>query len=175
MIQTQTHVVLINVVAKDKHGKPVEDLTRDDFELRDNGQDQKIGLFAREEVIDKAPAPGSPSALTFTNRPAAAAPNVTAFLFDELNTSLSDQELAKKDFVRYLQTLPASSRVAVFVLGDSLTMLHDFSQDMASLLAALGKHSARVNPEVEASTAPPASANSPSRAIRQPPRSATVS
>jgi VWFA-related protein len=160
LIQTQTHVVLINVVAKDKHGRPVEDLTRDDFELRDNGQDQKIGLFAREEVSDKAPALASPSTLTFANRPVAAAPNVTAFLFDELNTSLSDQELAKKDFVRYLQTLPSNSRVAVFVLGDSLWLLHDFSQDMASLLAALGKHSGRVNPEVEASTAPPASANS---------------
>jgi VWFA-related protein len=160
VIQTQTHVVLVNVVAKDKHGKPVEDLARDDFELRDNGQDQKIGLFAREEVSDKAAAPASLSALTFTNRPAGAVPNVTAFLFDELNTSLSDQELAKKDFVRYLQTLPANSRVAVFVLGDSLTMLHDFSRDMASLLAALGKHSGRVNPEVEASTSPPGSSNS---------------
>jgi VWFA-related protein len=56
--------------------------------------------------------------------------------------------------------LPAASRVAVFVLGDSLSLLHDFSRDMASLLEALAKRSNRVNPEVEASMAPPASANS---------------
>ncbi|MGO8789890.1 MAG: VWA domain-containing protein, partial [Terriglobia bacterium] len=52
------------------------------------------------------------------------------------------------------------SRVAVFVLGDSLGLLHDFTQDMASLLAAVEKHSNRVNPEVAAATAPPAYANS---------------
>ena len=85
---------------------------------------------------------------------------MTVFLFDELNTQLTDQEFAKKDFLRYLRGLPADSRVAVFVLGDSLMMLHDFSQDMASLLAALEKHSDRVNPEVTAATAPPASSNS---------------
>jgi VWFA-related protein len=98
--------------------------------------------------------------LTFTNRPGPGTPGVTVFLFDELNTALLDQELARKDFLRYLQGLPESSRVAVFVLGDSLTLLHDFSQDMASLLTAVAKHPNRVNPEVQASTAPPASANS---------------
>ncbi len=161
VIEGGTHVVLLNVVAKDKHGKPVADLSRDDFVLRDNGQEQKIALFALEETGATATAvSNSPARLTFTNRPAPGIAAVTVFLFDELNTKLSDQELAKKDFVRYLRGLPADSRVAVFVLGDSLAMLHDFSQDMASLLAALAKHKNRVNPEVEAATAPAASANS---------------
>jgi hypothetical protein len=102
----------------------------------------------------------SPSALTLTNRPGPNVAAVTVFLFDELNTQLTDQQLAKKDFLRYLRGLPAASHVAVFVLGDSLSLLHDFSQDMASLLEAVAKHSNRVNHEVVASTAPPASANS---------------
>jgi hypothetical protein len=70
--------------------------------------------------------------LTFTNRPGPNIAAVTVFLFDELNTKLADQELAKKDFLRDLRGLPAESRVAVFVLGDSLSLLHDFSEDMAS-------------------------------------------
>ena len=161
VIQGGTRVVLVNVVAKDKHGKPVADLTRDDFVLRDNGQEEKIALFALEEASQTAtPVPGSPARLTFTNRPAPGIAAVTVFLFDELNTKLTDQELAKKDFVRYLRELPADSRAAVFVLGDSLSLLHDFSRDMASLLAATEKHKNRVNPEVDAATAPPASANS---------------
>jgi len=161
VIQGGTRVVLLNVVAKDKHDKPVADLTRDDFVVRDNGQEEKIALFALEEAGQTAaPVPSSPAWLTFTNRPAPGMAAVTVFLFDELNTKLTDQELAKKDFVRYLRELPADSRVAVFALGDSLSMLHDFSQDMAALLAALAKHSNRVNPEVDAATAPPASANS---------------
>jgi VWFA-related protein len=159
VIHTGTHVVLVNVVAKNKHGKPVNDLKRDDFVLRDNGQEQKIGLFALEEAGGASLQRSNfPAQLTFTNRPGAA--GATVFLFDELNTQLTDQELAKKDFVRYLRELPPTSRVAVFVLGDSLSLLHDFSQDMASLLAALSKHANRVNPEVTASSAPPASSNS---------------
>ena len=163
VIQTGTHIVLVNVVARDKHGKPIDDLSRDDFVLRDNGLEQKIALFAVEETSGTAAASvasSSPAALTFTNRPAPNIAAVTVFLFDELNTKLTDQELAKKDFLRYLRGLPADSRVAVFVLGDSLALLHDFSEDMASLLAALGKHTNRVNPEVDAATAPPASAHS---------------
>jgi VWFA-related protein len=151
----------VNVVAKDKRGKPVADLTRDDFVLRDNGQEEKIALFALEEASQPATAvSSSPARLKFTNRPAPGITAVTVFLFDELNTKLTDHELAKKDFVRYLRELPADSRTAVFVLGDSLSLLHDFSQDMASLLAAIEKHKNRANPEVDAATAPPASANS---------------
>ncbi len=161
VIQGGTRVVLVNVVAKDKRGKPVADLTRDDFVLRDNGQEEKIALFALEEASQPATAvSSSPARLTFTNKPAPGIAAVTVFLFDELNTKLTDQELAKKDFVRYLRELPADSRTAVFVLGDSLSLLHDFSQDMASLLAAIEKHKNRANPEVDAATAPPASANS---------------
>jgi VWFA-related protein len=161
VIQGGTHVVLVNVVVKDKHGKPVDDLRRDDFILRDNGQEQKITLFALEEAGGKAaPVSSSPDRFTFTNRPPPNIAAVTVFLFDELNTKLTDKELAKKDFIRYLRRLPADSRAAVFVLGDSLAMLHDFSDDMASLLAAIEKHSNRVNPEVDAAAAPPASSNS---------------
>jgi VWFA-related protein len=159
VIQSQTHVVLVNVVAKDKHGKPVDDLQSSNFVLLDNNQEQKIALFAREESSDTASL-NSPGHMTFSNRPDPGVPAVTAFLFDELNTSLTDQEFARKDFLRYLRGLPSDSRVAVFVLGDSLVLLHDFSQDMTSLIAAIDKHTNRVNPQVAAAMAPPGSANS---------------
>ena len=159
MIQTETHVVLVNVVVKDKHGKPVDDLRRDDFQLLDNNQEQRIALFALEAGSETATA-RSPGRMTFTNRPGPNGAAVTVFLFDELNTGLTDQELAKKDFLHYLRGLPSDSRVAVFVLGDSLGLLHDFSQDMASLVAAIEKHSNRINPEVAAATAAPTSSNS---------------
>jgi VWFA-related protein len=161
VIQTETHLVLVNVVVKDKHGKPVEDLKRDDFVLLDNNQQQKIAFFTREDAGATPPALAvSAAPMTFTNRPVAGSASVTAFLFDELNTSLNDQQLAKKDFLHYLRGLPADSHVAVFVLGDSLQLLHDFLQDMTSLLAAIEKHSNRANPEVAAADAPPATSNS---------------
>jgi VWFA-related protein len=161
VIHAATHVVMVNVVVQDKHGKPVDDLRRDDFVLRDNGQEQKIAMFALEEPGGAAGTrASSPARLTFTNRPGPGGTAVTAFLFDELNTRLTDQQLAKSDFLHYLRDLPATERVAVFVLGDSLSLLHDFSQDMASLLAALNQHTNRVNPEVAASQSAGVSSNS---------------
>ncbi len=156
-IQTGARLVLVNVVARDKHGKPIDNLSRDDFALFDNGQRRSIAFFALER--GEQPAPATASALTFSNRPASGSPAVTAFLFDELNTPLGDQQLAKRDFLRYLRRLQPEERVAVFVLGDSLSLLHDFSQDTASLIAVLEKHPNRESPETSATQ--PASFISP--------------
>jgi len=156
---SSSHLVVLNVVVKDKHGKPVDDLKRDDFLLRDNDQEEKIAIFALDDARH-ADGTASAAPLTFTNGPALGAARVTAFLFDELNTQLGDQQVAKKEFLKYLRSLAPSDRVAVFVLGDSLTLLHDFSQDTASLIAALDKHGNRGSPEAAASAAPPASSGS---------------
>ena len=160
VMRAATHIVMVNVVVQDKHGKPVDDLRRDDFVLRDNGQEQKIAMFALENAGEAGTPASPPAGLTFTNRPGPGSAGVTVFLFDELNTRLMDQQLAKSDFLRYLRDLPTTERVAVFVLGDSLSLLHDFSQDMASLLAALNRHTNRVNPEVAASQSAGVSSNS---------------
>src|ERR1035438_676622 len=90
VIQGGTHVVLVNVVAKDKHGKPVADLGRKDPIRRDKGQEKKIALFALEEASETPTAvPSSPARLTFNNRPGPGIAAVTVFLFDQLNTTRS--------------------------------------------------------------------------------------
>ena len=155
-----SHLVVLNVVVKDKHGKPVDDLKREDFVLRDNDQEQKIAMFALDDSRRSDAAPPSIAPLTFTNGPALGAARVTAFLYDELNTQLGDQQIAKKELLKYLRNLSPSDRVAVFVLGDSLTLLHDFSRDTAPLIATLDKHGSRSGPEAAASVAPPASSGS---------------
>ena len=160
VIRTETHVVILNVVVKDKHGKPVDDLTRDDFVLRDNGQGQKIAMFSLDDARQPSAGQAPADPLTFTNRPALGEPRVTAFLFDQLNTRLADQQFAKKYFMHYLRSLPTSERVAVFALGDSLSLLHDFSQDTRELLDALNRHANRASFEADASAAAPVSSNS---------------
>ena len=47
-LRVTTHLVQINLVAHDKKGQPVADLTRDDFVLVDQGQPQKISIFSVE-------------------------------------------------------------------------------------------------------------------------------
>jgi len=160
VIQSTTRAVVLDVVVKDRHGKPVEDLRREDFMVRDNGHEQRIALFAMEtgQPASTGASTAASAPLTFTNKPPAT--RTTAFLFDELNTQLADQQLAKKDFLHYLHGVPPDERVAVFVLGDSLTLLHDFSQDMPSLLAAMNRHVVRGSPEAAAEAAPAPTSNS---------------
>jgi VWFA-related protein len=139
----------------------VEGLRREDFTLREDGQERKIAMFSVDDTrrtsgADVPPAPP----MTFTNGLASGAPMVTAFLFDQLNTRLADQQLAKKDFLRYLRNLPANERVAVFALGYELQLLQDFTQDVSQLQAAMTKHSDRASTEADASSTAPASSNS---------------
>src|ERR1700752_304549 len=70
VISSGTHLVVLKVVVKDKHGKPAEGLPRDDFVLRDNGHEQKIAMFALDDSRQPAGAQAS-APLTFTNRPTA--------------------------------------------------------------------------------------------------------
>jgi VWFA-related protein len=56
--------------------------------------------------------------------------------------------------------MPATERVAVFALGDSLTLLHDFSESTAALLETINKNVNRVSPEAEAPGATPPSSQS---------------
>src|ERR1700704_632689 len=54
ILRVTTRLIQLNVVAQDRHGNPVTDLTKDDFVLRDAGKDQKISVFSIERS-DSAP------------------------------------------------------------------------------------------------------------------------
>ena len=44
-IRTNTRLVLVDVVATDKHGKAVTDLKASDFTVQEKGKNQKIAIF----------------------------------------------------------------------------------------------------------------------------------
>jgi hypothetical protein len=45
-LRSETRVVQIDVVAKDSHGRIVEDLSKEDFTLKDEGRSRGIQIFA---------------------------------------------------------------------------------------------------------------------------------
>src|SRR5258708_8955037 len=63
-LRISSELVLVNVVARDKQGKPVTDLKRDDFTLLEDGKPQRVTSFDYEN-LDTTPivatAPGAPS------------------------------------------------------------------------------------------------------------------
>ncbi|MGZ4875076.1 MAG: hypothetical protein ACXV5R_07885, partial [Candidatus Angelobacter sp.] len=73
-LRVESELVLVNVVVRDKQGKPVTGLKQDDFTLLEDGKSQRVSSFDFEN-LDTAPltAGKGPSQLT-TNGPVAARP-----------------------------------------------------------------------------------------------------
>jgi VWFA-related protein len=128
-------------------------LARDDFELAEQGKAQTIAVFSMESnqkavgLAEKLPAG------TYSNMPvrAGASQNLTAILFDTLNTDITDQANARKEVVRFLQQIQPQDRVAIFGLGTSLRVVHDFTGDSAVLARAIEQYATRLSPDQKAS------------------------
>ena len=135
-----TRLVQINVIVNDKHGNPILGLTKDNFSLLDNRVPQKIQLFSAETNLPS----GSPSPPltpdTFSNqlseRPTISS-GATLILLDALNTESTDQTLARKQVLKFLQQLRPHDRVALYWLGNNLYVLSDFTSDPSVLREAL--------------------------------------
>lgn len=162
VLSVTTRLVQVNVVAEDRKGQPVSDLTKDDFILLDNGHEQAISSFA---VQINRPTPNAPPAAipdevapnVFSNRQdtRGAPASVTVILLDALNTHFADQVYARAQIVKFLEQIRPDDRIAIYALGSNLQVLHDFTGDARALLAALAHSGAGESPETAASEPAP--------------------
>jgi VWFA-related protein len=162
--ETTTQLVIVNVVAKDRDGKPIENLKASDFTVFEDGKPQQIKVFEYQRLED---APLSPPAKTFATRPEdklqeaetpQPAPRVTSAVqttitpakpgeikykdsrllvlyFDFQGMPVEDQIRAQEGALKFLTTqMTAADRVAIMSYTGQLKVLHDFSDDRDSLI-----------------------------------------
>jgi VWFA-related protein len=139
-IRVSTRLVQVIVVARDKHGVVV-DLSKSDFEILDKGKPRQIATFsvahASSRVAGTARQPG-----VFTNKLSAASESPTAatvVLFDFLNTGLTDIAYAREEILRFLKSTNSVNPVAVYILGNSLRIVQDFTEDHERLIRSMEK------------------------------------
>ncbi len=136
ILRAFTHLVQVNVIALNKKDQPVLDLTASDFVLTDDGEKEPISIFSLEKGGDTVPPAAPLPAGAFSNdwkdRPDAPS-SVTVVLLDGVNTSYDDQASARQNVAGFLRGVQPQDRVAVYTLGRSLGLLHDFSGDGAAL------------------------------------------
>lgn len=146
-----SNLVWVNVVAEDAAGHPVADLTRDDFTLFDKGTPQRVAFFSVESRSSGADPSVQPlPANVFSNKvERAPGGGVTAILFDGLNTQRIDQDYAREQIGRFLDSVPPGNQVALFALGRGLNVLQDFTTDAQLLRGALRAYKSGPTPEVE--------------------------
>jgi len=139
-IRVTTKLITLNVIVRDKHGQPVTGLTKDDFVLLDGKKPQPIQIFSMETTeVTPLPAYSAPSD-TYSNEIGigdGAPSNLTIILLDSLNTPFFDRAYPRNQVRKLLLTLQPQDRVALYALGPHLRVLHDFTSDASSLLAAL--------------------------------------
>jgi VWFA-related protein len=148
-LRVTTRIVEVNVVVQDKKGEPIADLTRDDFEVSEQGKTQAIAAFSVESNRTTIGRAETLPVNTFSNMPSreGASQNFTAILFDTLNTPVTDQAVAKKGVLRFLRQLKPGDRVAVYGLAASLQVIHDFTGDSGALVRAVERYSVRSSME----------------------------
>ena len=150
---TSTAAVVVDVIVRDKKGHPVVDLTKDDFEVFENGTVQTLLDF--ERAVPGASAPQVAAASSTPARSAVAGVGaadaeaplkeqaVTAIVFDWL-TDQSRYE-AWKAASMLLDQMDANDYVAVFVIDQALRRLVPYTRDTRVLKAAFDKAVTRPN------------------------------
>jgi VWFA-related protein len=153
VIRAAARLVEISVVAQDRNGRPVTDLTAADFIVREDGKEQEIAVFQMETLRAAPPAEPLPAGVV-TNRlerKGAPAGVVTVILLDGLNTEVADQNYARKQVLQLLEQLRPEDRVALYAFSRTIRVLHDFTSDASALVAAVERYRSRAGGELDAS------------------------
>jgi VWFA-related protein len=138
-IRVTTRLVVLDVIATGKDGKPVTDLEAEDFTLEEGGKKQKIAIFGLEQPAPASALPSLPPNI-YSNRPEYNMPSgpLTVLLIDALNTPFLDQARARTELIRYAATqLKPGQQTAVYALGNRLYKLQDFTSDPQVLKSAI--------------------------------------
>ena len=142
-LHTSTNLVVIDVTVTDSSQRPVHNLKASDFTLLENNTPQRVKNFEEHIPLPATDAgkivapPKLPPGL-FSNRAVAPANGpVNVILLDSLNTPAEDQPYVRSQLIEFLKKQPPGTRVAIFGLSTSLTMLQGFTSDPEVLKAAL--------------------------------------
>lgn len=141
-IRTERNVVVLRVIVRDKTGKAVTGLHKEDFRLFDNGKPQVITNFSVENA-SVAAAPAAAESRTQPPPGGEGSPQrFVAFLFDDVNTTFGQVAEVRAAGEHFLDTsLSAGDRVALFTTSGQGEV--GFTADRAKLKAALLKLQSR--------------------------------
>ena len=144
LVKAQTNAVVVDVVVTNPSGKPALGLSKQDFDLTEDGKPQAIDFF-EEHSVRSAPAAVLPTLPPhmFSNLPLdSQSDSVTLLLLDSLNTSEENQAYVHKQALAFLNNLHLNETVAIFTLNTKLHLLQEFTPNTSLLIAAMNSKAA---------------------------------
>jgi VWFA-related protein len=162
--ESTVQLVVVDVTAKDKSGKPIEGLTEKDFTITEDGKPQDIKVFKFQRLEEEArPEPSlaprpAPQVADQKKTDAPAVKSLTANLiapskpgevkyqdrrllvmfFDMTSMPIQDQIRAQTAALKFLKTqMTASDMMAVMTFSTELKVPQDFTDDRYALTKAI--------------------------------------
>jgi VWFA-related protein len=137
-------LVVLDVVARDKKGQTVRDLRAEDFEVLEDGAPRPVQGFRFVEAA--SPAPGSMTASSPAPQVEAPRnPTLVTLVFDALGPE--GRVLARKAGLELLDLRDRPDLLfSVFVVGNRLRLLQQFTSDRAALRAAVERACGSLDP-----------------------------
>lgn len=133
-LRVHSNLVQVRVVIRDKDNKPVENLTRDDFEVYDRGKPQTISTFAVESSNTKEntaihPVPGG--LITSGTLPK----RFVALVFDDTDMSLQQSLQIRNASQLFVRGATSTDRIGIFSTSGQVTQ--DFTSDADKIQGAI--------------------------------------
>src|SRR5271166_5861280 len=152
-LRVSTEIVLVNVVARDKHGNLIKDLKREDFTVFEDGKKQELASFDFEKVDEMAMAGGAGSTVTGTadaggllnsnvqKNLEARDRRLMLMFFDFSAMEPDDIDRSVEAGKKYVQAkMQPADMVALMSLATNLKLDLDFTDDKAKILATLSSY-----------------------------------
>ncbi len=155
---TTTNVVVVNVTVVGRNGKPIDNLSKNDFEIYEDGKPQKLQSVDFQRLKNDLLPPIQPE---LQQRPQApqgynpasekAAQNsglqskfqdrrLMVLLFDFSSMQAAEQIRAKQAAIQFLSSqMTASDSVSIMSYGTQLKTVQDFTSDRDLLIAAVNR------------------------------------
>jgi VWFA-related protein len=152
VFRTSTNLVIVTVFVRDKQGKPLAGLKKEDFTLLENGKPQAISVFDYQKLdVGAAPPSDARAGVTINeNAPGAAAaarPRVPegrerfrdkrllVLFFDWTSMGPADQVRAKESAEKFVkEKITAADLVQIVSFGSRLKVEQEFTDDRDVLL-----------------------------------------
>ena len=151
--KAESNLVIVDMYARDKSGRPVTNLKKEDFAVTEDGKPQTIAVFELQKLEGELLPPIAEQPKTLLQRnaqtpkpPRELPPGPIKFqdrrlmilFFDFSSMQPTDQVRAEDGAIKFLQTqMSASDLVSIMVYGASLKTVEDFTDDRDRLIRTI--------------------------------------